>query len=101
MKRREIQTRIPNTFVNIGHFYMETGDYEKALLLFNEAIALSKQFNIVSMEAEAQQELSKYYERLGDFKQALSCFKNAVELLEKQRTAEAKRKLAMYEVSDA
>jgi tetratricopeptide (TPR) repeat protein len=82
----------------LGKSFMKMNQPEKALLLFNEAIALSKQFNIVSVEAEAQQELSKYYERLGDFKQALSCFKNAVEILEKQRTTEAKRKLAMYEV---
>ncbi|MFQ3607242.1 MAG: tetratricopeptide repeat protein [Chloroherpetonaceae bacterium] len=78
--------------------FMKMNEPQKALLLFNEAISLSQAHNIPSVEAEVQQELSKYYESLGDFKQSFSCFKNAVEILERQRTAEAKQKLAMYEV---
>lgn len=82
----------------LGKSFMQMNQPQKALSLFNEALALSQTFNIAVVEAEVQQELSRYYESLGDFKQALSCFKKSVEILERQRAAEAKQKLLMYEV---
>ncbi|MDW8438651.1 MAG: tetratricopeptide repeat protein, partial [Chloroherpetonaceae bacterium] len=77
---------------------MKMNQTKKALRLFDEANALAKRFNILSVEAEVQQELSKYYERVGKFEQALHCFKVAVVSLEKQRREDSERKLAMYEV---
>ncbi len=78
--------------------FMTLNQPEKALPLFEETLSLATQFNLSIVVAEVQQELSKYYERQREFEKALSCFKQAVEILEKQRRAEAEQKLLLYEV---
>ncbi len=71
---------------------------QQALPLFEEAFQMAKAFKIQIVEAELQQELSKYYEQQGDFQKALICFRCAYEILEALRKHQSQLKLELYQV---
>jgi DNA-binding CsgD family transcriptional regulator/vacuolar-type H+-ATPase subunit I/STV1 len=71
---------------------------EKALPLFEEAMQMAKAFKIQIVEAELQQELSKYHEQQGNFEKALLAFRQAYEILEAMKRHQSQLKLEMYQV---
>ncbi len=71
---------------------------EQALPLFEEAGQMAKAFKLQIVEAELQQEFSKYYEQQGDFQKALTCFRCAYDIVETFRRHQSQLKLEMYQV---
>jgi tetratricopeptide (TPR) repeat protein len=71
---------------------------EQALPLFEEAFQMAKAFKFQIVEAELQQELSKYYEQQGNFEKALLAFRQAYEILEAMKRHQSQLKLEMYQV---
>lgn len=85
------------TRVIFAKSYLNLGEPEKALPLFEEAMEMARQHNVSIAEADSLQCLSARYERIGDYKQALDCFKRAMVILESHRRENAAKQLAMFE----
>jgi tetratricopeptide (TPR) repeat protein len=78
--------------------FMTLNQPEQALPLFEEAMQMAKAFKLQIVEAELQQELSKYHEQQGNFEKALLAFRQAYEILEAMKRHQSQLKLEMYQV---
>ncbi len=74
------QQKSPIAIINMGAVYFTGGEYEKALALFTEALAISRDQQDVASEASCISNIGATYFALGDQEAALNHFQDGIQL---------------------
>lgn len=65
-------------FNNLGLIYSETGNYNEALVHYEQALAVSRAADSKTVSAEALTNIGNIYQRLGDDRKAISFYEQAL-----------------------
>ncbi len=79
-KEMESKAGIARSHLNLGFFYLETGDYDKASSHLKESLEIAESINIKSILFENHLYLSRMYKKLGSFELALGHYEKFHEI---------------------
>ncbi len=87
MSDEPFRDRNIKAFVNIGHLYTETGDYEKALDYYFKALSLLNEETDAHTRSTIQRSIGSVYEYLHEFERAIEFFRHSLHIVKETKDA--------------